>query len=1134
MAWPGHIPPRGDFSVRLLESSLHGQALTGDLHADFADSNLRISHLSLRGSGFDIGAAGDLDQRLAFEAKVGDLGLLIPETAGGLWAKGWVRWHDGHPDGSVTGRGTNLAAGGFKVAAAALTAQLGEAGGSPLGITATFSKMAYERFRADSVSLRADGTLRRHTVSVALHAADAEARIGLSGSYDRGRWLGEIVRFSGRDSAGPWNLDAPAALAITSGRITLAGLAITGVAPERITVAGELTREPLGGSLRVVWGGLNLARANPWLPREIRLEGRITGRMKGSFLSGGRLGLDGQASLRQGKIHWQTGRKEIEADLQTADFSFGWQGAPGLAPAGNAGAGRLVVAGRAAASGMVAVDGNRIIVTRCSLNLDGGDQGTHAGLELQLAGGGGVKGAFSSPSPARLAVPAAGDGSVEWTGIDLALIRPWLPGGISLEGRFAGRAGGRILPGERLDLTGNISLNRGRFRWQKENETFDGSLDTVGLSFGWQGPLSIDAKAIGAGRLVAAGRIAGAGELTLNKQRIKLEKVLLAVDGNDHGLRAEVALALAGGGKFEGRFSSSGPVGLSIPDQGEADMTWAGIDADLFRRWMPQAVSLEGRIAGRAAGSLVPGRQFTMKGNIDVSGGKVRWLRTGGEINLNLQSISLSWEWRRDTLRGTASAVLAERGQLRSSFQLPFPARLPIAPDPKGPLLVSLTGQVQEKGVLASLFPGFIRESSGSIDADLRVGGTWEGPELGGKLKLSGAGAYLPTAGIHVKDFELAMGMEKNLVRIDSFRAVSGPGHIGGTALIRLKEWQVVGYEGNIDGERFETVHLPELQILSSPRLRFNGVPEKLTVRGEVRLPELLIFGPPTRAGVLPSKDVVMEGAPKPYQKALPLALDVQVSLILGDRVFVKAEGIDAQLGGNMDLVLQSLEKITSRGEIRVVKGRYKAYGADLDIARGRLFYAGGPIDQPTLDILALRTVGDVRAGITVGGFLRAPVIKLYSEPAMTDVDILAYILFGSPLSTASSAEQAGRMAQVASALLSKGQSTALQEHIKNRLGLSTLEVQARNTATAGLMGYKEIPVTPTGATPASQVTSTSQTMLTVGKYLTPQLYFSYGRSLFTGGNLFRVRYDIFKKWQIETQTGSESGVDLYYKIEFN
>ena len=29
------------------------------------------------------------------------------------------------------------------------------------------------------------------------------------------------------------------------------------------------------------------------------------------------------------------------------------------------------------------------------------------------------------------------------------------------------------------------------------------------------------------------------------------------------------------------------------------------------------------------------------------------------------------------------------------------------------------------------------------------------------------------------------------------------------------------------------------------------------------------------------------------------------------------------------------------------------------------------------------------------------------------------------------------------------------------------------------------------------------------------------------------LRYDIFKKWQIETQTGSESGADLFYKLEF-
>jgi len=57
---------------------------------------------------------------------------------------------------------------------------------------------------------------------------------------------------------------------------------------------------------------------------------------------------------------------------------------------------------------------------------------------------------------------------------------------------------------------------------------------------------------------------------------------------------------------------------------------------------------------------------------------------------------------------------------------------------------------------------------------------------------------------------------------------------------------------------------------------------------------------------------------------------------------------------------------------------------------------------------------------------------------------------------------------------------------------------------------------------------------MTVGKYLTPEIYLSYGRSLVTGGNLFTLRYDISRRFQLETQSGSESGIDLYYKLEFN
>ncbi len=973
IAWSSQAPPRGEVNGRLRDSRLHGQSLQGEFQADFTRGDLRIGRLALQGKGFKISASGTLGERLAFNAQIGDLGRLIPRTAGELQADGWGRWRDGRLDGAVVGRGRNLAGGGLRIAAANLTARIEDAKGSPLHVAAKLHQAAYERFQVDTVTIEADGTALRHTVQAALHSADAEARIVLAGAYDQKSWQGEIVRVSGRDSIGPWNIEKPASLSVAAGRVALGPLVLLGVQAERIEIAGELSGEPLGGFVRAAWDGMNPARANPWLPPYLRLDGRLAGRIEG-----------------------------------------------------------------------------------------------------------------------------------------------------------------KILPGKQLDLAGKVSLARGKIRWQKAREALDADLSTADISWRWQGPLPASAAEIGAGRLLVDGRMDVSGSLTLDGRRIGVTQGLLSLDGNERGLNARVDLTLAGGGALKGRFSSPRAAALAVPAEGEAVLEWAGVDLTLLKPWLPRAINLEGRLAGQATGNMLPGQKFTMKGDTTISGGKVRWLKPEGEIQLNLRSASLSWNWQEEALRGAVTLALMEQGRAQGSFQLPLPARLPASFNRKGPLLATLTGQVMEKGVLASLFPGLIRESRGELDADLRVGGTWEEPTIKGPLKLAKAGVYLPTAGIQVRDVQLAIQLEKDLLRIDSFRAQSGPGHIEGTALVRLKGWQVAGYSGSINGERFQLIYLPELQIQGSPRLTFEGTAEKLAIRGEMLLPEMLIFGPPTRAVVLPSRDVILEGEPKRAKETAGLALDVQVRLVLGEKVLAKLEGIDAQLGGGITLIFQSLDKITSRGEIKVVKGRYRAYGADMGIVRGRLFYAGGPINQPTLDILALRTVGSVRAGVTVAGTIRAPLIKLYSEPAMPDVDILAYIVFGRPLSNSSNIEQAGMMAQVASALLSRGQSVVLQEQIKDRLGLSTLELQSGAAEAAGRMGYKEIPGAPAGVAPARQAAGVSHTMLTVGKYLTPQLYFSYGRSLFTGGNLFRLRYDIFKQWHIETQTGSESGVDLYYKIEFD
>jgi translocation and assembly module TamB len=919
LAWSGNAPLTGNISGSLFESRLHGQALTGELQADFAGNNTSLARLALQGKGFDLHASGQLNQRITLAAQISDFSRLVPGSAGMLQAGGWLRWRDGNLSGSVTGTGSGLAYAGARTATANLTVRLEEGEGYPVHVGASLRDVAYEGYTLNVVTISADGTLSRHTVNATLRSGNSDARLTLAAVYNAGVWKGTISRLAGRDNNGPWNLSAPAAFAVSADKIVLTPLIISAGAAERLEVVVDLSLNPLSGQVRAQWSGLNLARANSWL-KEAQLKGSSSGAARIGFQSG--------------KI--------------------------------------LTLTGSAAGSGTFTGQGGSITLQRSQITFDGSEHGLQVGMEFATADGGRLKGTFSSPAPFSLIMPEKGELAAELTGIDLVLLKPWLP-----------------------------------------------------------------------------------------------------------------------------------------PD-----------------------TTIEGRISGRAKGIMLPGQRFELDGTAVLSGGTLHQQRPDGELNFSFSSATATWGWRGEALAGALTLTMAEHGHGKAYFQLPLPARFPVAINPKGPLRASLVGQVQEKGIITTLFPGLVQESFGELDADLDISGTWDVPQVAGRLRLSRAGAYLPTAGIHLKDVQLTADLEKNRILIDSFKALSGPGHLEGTALIILDGWRVISYKGTISGDKFQTVHFPELQVLSTPKLSFEGTPQKLTLRGELQLPELNIVGAQSRSVVAPSSDVIREGRVAPPAKSSPLVLDARIRVLLGDKVFVKVAGIDAQLGGTIDLSMSSLDRITSTGEIKVVKGRYRTYGVNLEIVRGRLFFPGGPINRPSLDFLALRTIGDVRAGVTVAGTLQKPVTKLYSEPAMPDVDVLAYIVLGHPLG--SSGEQANLVAQAAGALLTSSQATVLQEKIKNMLGLSTLEIQGGVGGTTSYMGYKPLQVTPPGAIPATQMPGITETVLTVGKYLTPQLYISYGKSLFTGNNLFRIRYDIFKQWQIETQTGSgESGADLYYKLEF-
>ncbi|QWV95634.1 translocation/assembly module TamB domain-containing protein [Geomonas oryzisoli] len=1063
---------QGSVQARLLESRLKGQELTGAVEGSFTGARIAVQRLLLAGKGFRFRGSGEPDRRFDFAADVTDLSGLLPGSAGAVAADGWLRWREGMLSGTAAARGMNLAMGGVRAGAFDLQASLGEGKDYPVSLRGTATAVRAGQLAVEAASFALRGTSRRHTFAARLTSGVADVDLSASGGYADGVWRGELSRFSGNDEVGPFALAAPAQVTVGQGRFSTTPLVIDGAPGERLELAGNLNRDR-SGAFRGGWSGLNLARADVWLPK-----GELSGATSGSF------------------------------DLH-------------LAPGG-----RATLNVRAEASGAVVADGKRVGLDHFLATLKGGERGVDAAADLALEkGAGSARLTFHSGEPAALALPRRGDLTIDWSNLDLTLLRPYLSPELNLEGRLGGQVKGTLLPGRRMDLSGTTALTGGRVIWRAKGDQFDAAIDRAELAFQRRDTGKPGGEMVLHGSADATGAYQSQGEKVIGSQ------FTVRVDADGTGTRAAADLWLDTGGSLRAALSSDSPAGSALPETGDFSVEWDDIKPSLLRPWLPGTMDLQGELHGSAKGRLLPGKRLELAGQAGFSQGSARWQGNAGEASAAIRSALVNFAWRGESLTGNLDLSLADYGQAKGDFLLPIPARLPVTPNRDGAVQGRLSGSLQEHGFLTAFFPGLVQETRGTLTVDIMAGGTWGDPTVNGTLELADAGAYLPSAGITLTGAQLLARLDHNEMRIERLRALSGGGELVGNLLMRLKGWQVQDYRGTLSGQRFQTVYLPELTMYTSPQLTFEGDAKKATVNGEVGIPEMLISGSPAQHVVAPSEDVVFEGAPpKAKEPRIPLLVDGKVKVVLGDKVKVEASGIDAQLGGSMDLVLNGIDKIESSGEIKVVKGRYRAYGMNLDIVRGRIYYVNDPVTRPTLDVLALRTVGDVKAGVTVGGFLNAPVVKLYSEPAMPEVDILAYMVLGHPMGT--SGEQGSALATAAAGLFSFGKSESLQEQIKDRLGLSTLGLEQVDTTSTGRMGYKEIATTPTGAISA-KTPAAGESVFSVGKYLTPDLYLSYGRSLITGQNLFRLRYDIFKRLQIETQSGSESGVDLYYKLEF-
>jgi translocation and assembly module TamB len=390
----------------------------------------------------------------------------------------------------------------------------------------------------------------------------------------------------------------------------------------------------------------------------------------------------------------------------------------------------------------------------------------------------------------------------------------------------------------------------------------------------------------------------------------------------------------------------------------------------------------------------------------------------------------------------------------------------------------------------------------GQLNVDMSLTGTVKNPALIGKITLDKSSVELPSLGLILTEMNVnAQGSLDKGIEF-SYQAKSGKGNLvgGGQFVAKDDIWQM---DANLKASNAELVNLPEAYVIASTDLKFSMNAKSSQVTGSVTIPEAELAPLQFNMPVSPSKDVIVLNNTVSEAEKKPFSTILDVNVTLGDKVKIAAVGFNSRLTGKLQVTGNTSKILLGTGAIIIKDGKYTAYGQKLAVDDGKILFSGGALDKPQLDVKALRKGDGFTAGLHVQGAANNPQITLFSTPAMSQDNILAYIVLGRPIGEASVAD-AALLASAATGLGIKG-GNQMGDRIASTFGLDSVGIKGDGG---------------------------EDTALQIGKYLSPKLYLGYGIGIFEPVSTVIMRYKLSKIWSLKAESGIETSVDFLYTHE--
>jgi translocation and assembly module TamB len=496
-------------------------------------------------------------------------------------------------------------------------------------------------------------------------------------------------------------------------------------------------------------------------------------------------------------------------------------------------------------------------------------------------------------------------------------------------------------------------------------------------------------------------------------------------------------------------------------------------------------------------------------------GGDISTAAKTGDIRLGLNALQVRGDFEGRQLNIRAEAMADRVGSLQGGGTIGLvTAQNMLTVAPESPVQGEFALTIPQLQKLAALAGPRI-SVNGQADIKLELDGTLERTELSGRIDGRQLALTLYDQGIKLSDGTARIELRDNVLHMQQVEFHGGEGTLRITGSIPVND-QLASrpdLSADIIADKLQLLADPSAQLTLSGRARISSTGEHYAVNGKFTVDRALFDLPETAAPRLGDDVVVIRESgqaasvttnkPLAERQASPWSPAIHLDINLGNNFRFDGRGAELRLVGQVAVTSAPGRQPRVEGTVRVAEGTFEAFGAELAIERGIINFQGA-MDNPNINILAMRRNQEVAAGVQVTGTAESPRVMLVSEPDVPDDQKLSWLVFGNA---------GGGDGQGAAQSAARGAANALVNQLVEGTGIaSNLGLDAISLGTS----------------------ASGEQLVTLGKAITDKLTLGYRQGLTSAESAVELTYLLTRHWSVVARGGQILGINILYSSRFD